>query len=114
MTLTLDKLPVDILAGNKALIRRHEEIFCNNTIDFLKEFSFLLLKQKNKKFPEIQALGFWLRERNLKKFIKKYVDDKKRIGLGYVYHITPSNIPTNFAYSFIFGLVSGNSNIIKI
>ena len=30
------------------------------------------------------------------------------------YHITPSNIPTNFAYSFIFGVIAGNSNVIKI
>ncbi len=114
MTLALDKLPIDILAGSKFLIRRHDEIFSRTSLDFLKELSLALIEQKSKKYPEIQALGFWLRERNLKKFIKKYVDDRKRIGLGYIYHITPSNIPTNFAYSFIFGLVSGNSNIIKI
>jgi len=34
--------------------------------------------------------------------------------LGLLFHITPSNIPTNFAYSLIFGLVSGNSNIVKV
>ena len=31
-----------------------------------------------------------------------------------VFHITPANIPTNFAYSLIFGLLTGNSNIIKV
>ena len=31
-----------------------------------------------------------------------------------IFHITPSNIPTNFAYSFIFGLLTGNSNIVKV
>ena len=112
--LALDKLKIDILAGSKFLIRRHDEIFSRTSLDFLKELSSALIEQKNNKYPEIKALGFWLRERNIKKFLKKYVDDRKRIGLGYVYHITPSNIPTNFAYSFIFGLVSGNSNIIKI
>ena len=55
-----------------------------------------------------------VKRKKFEKIFKKYVDDRKRIGLGYVYHITPSNIPTNFAYSFIFGLVSGNSNIVKI
>ena len=34
--------------------------------------------------------------------------------VGLLFHITPSNIPTNFAYSLIFGLVSGNSNIVKV
>ena len=31
-----------------------------------------------------------------------------------IFHITPSNIPTNFAYSLIFGLLTGNSNIVKV
>ena len=34
--------------------------------------------------------------------------------MGLLFHITPSNIPTNFAYSLIFGLLSGNKNIIKV
>ena len=34
--------------------------------------------------------------------------------MGLIFHITPSNIPTNFAYSLIFGLITGNSNIIKV
>ena len=37
-----------------------------------------------------------------------------RSGLGLLFHITPSNIPVNFAYSLIFGLLTGNSNIIKV
>ena len=36
MTLTLDKLPVDVLAGSKFLIRRHDEIFSSKSLDFLK------------------------------------------------------------------------------
>ena len=31
-----------------------------------------------------------------------------------IFHICPSNVPTNFIYSFFFGLLSGNSNIVKI
>ena len=37
-----------------------------------------------------------------------------KLGLGLAFHITPSNIPTNFAYSLIFGLLSGNSNVVKV
>ena len=36
------------------------------------------------------------------------------MSIGLVFHITPSNIPTNFAYSLLFGLLTGNSNIIKV
>jgi hypothetical protein len=41
-------------------------------------------------------------------------NDDLRVGVGLVFHITPSNMPTNFAYSLLFGLLSGNSNIIKV
>ena len=37
-----------------------------------------------------------------------------RIGLGSIFHITPSNVPLNFAYSFAFGLLTGNSNLVKL
>ena len=39
---------------------------------------------------------------------------KNKKGIGLLFHITPSNIPTNFAYSLIFGLLSGNKNVIKV
>ena len=45
---------------------------------------------------------------------KKYYTSKNLIGLGLVFHITPANIPTNFVYSLIFGLLTGNSNILKV
>ncbi len=44
----------------------------------------------------------------------KNFDDENRLGRGVIFHICPSNIPTNFIYSFIFGLLSGNSNIVKM
>ena len=36
------------------------------------------------------------------------------IGRGLAYHIAPSNIPINFAYSLVFGLLSGNTNIVRL
>ena len=43
-----------------------------------------------------------------------FLSNHTRVGLGLIFHITPSNIPTNFAYSLIFGLITGNSNIVKV
>ena len=45
---------------------------------------------------------------------KKFLSNEIRLDLGLIFHITPSNIPTNFAYSLIFGLITGNSNIVKV
>ena len=114
MTLVLSNLPIDILAGNKAIIRRHDDIFSEISMSFINDLSKLLNQNRDASYADINSLGFWLRNRNIKKYAKRYVDYKKRVGLGFIYHITPSNIPTNFAYSFIFGLISGNSNILKL
>ena len=31
-----------------------------------------------------------------------------------MFHVVPSNVPINFAYSLIFGLLSGNSNVVRV
>ena len=40
--------------------------------------------------------------------------DEIRLGRGMVFHIAPSNVPVNFAYSLIAGLLSGNSNVVRV
>ena len=40
--------------------------------------------------------------------------DGIRIGKGLVFHIAPSNVPVNFAYSLALGLLSGNANIVRV
>ena len=37
-----------------------------------------------------------------------------RLGWGTVLHIAPSNIPVNFAFSFLMGFLSGNSNYVRV
>ena len=34
--------------------------------------------------------------------------------MGIIFHITPNNVPINFAYSLFFGLITGNTNIVKV
>jgi hypothetical protein len=36
------------------------------------------------------------------------------LGRGLALHIAPANVPVNFAYSFAFGLLSGNANIVRV
>ena len=68
------------------------------------------------KISRCNSFCIFCRKNNLDNFKKKYLNDSKvlRLGLGTVFHVTPSNIPTNFAYSLLFGLITGNSNIIKV
>ena len=65
-------------------------------------------------FSDVMALAFWCRKGNIEKLKDDYKSNKKRIGRGLAFHITPSNVPINFAFSYFFGLLSGNSNIVRI
>lgn len=37
-----------------------------------------------------------------------------RLGWGTLLHIAPANIPVNFAFSFLMGFLSGNSNYVRV
>tara|TARA_B100000989_G_scaffold286658_1_gene255528 strand:- start:1204 stop:2376 length:1173 start_codon:yes stop_codon:yes gene_type:complete len=91
--------------------------FDDKMINFLSELSTRVTKSTEaKKNPEIMSFAFWIRRNNLIKLKKKYEIKKlnKRKGVGLLFHIPPSNIVSNFAYSLIFGLLSGNTNIIRL
>jgi hypothetical protein len=106
---------IKIIIGNSNLENGPFKIFDKNIIIFLDEISKEILKSKQcKKFPDLVAFGFWCRSNNIKSLYRNYSFFKNRIGRGSVLHISPSNVPTNFAYSMVFGLLSGNSNIIRL
>jgi hypothetical protein len=90
--------------------------FCDGVIEFVNELSSSILKNPYfKNFPELIALGFWMRKSNIKKLKKHFFSKEKvLIGRGIVFHIAPSNVDTIFVYSFILSLLVGNSNIIRI
>ena len=86
-------------------------------IEFLQDFSNSLIKdKKNIKYPEIIAFAFWIRKSNLIKIEKKLnlLKNEVRIGRGLAFHVPPANVLTGFLYSWVFGLLSGNSNIVKV
>lgn len=103
------------LVGNKKFKQEPFEPFSYEVCEFLDIFSKKLSALKEiKEYPDLKSLSFWCRKKNILKFKNAEKDLNFKIGLGLVFHITPSNVPTNFAYSLIFGLLSGNSNIIKV
>ena len=108
---------VKILIGNKKIENKillpYDEKICK----FLSDFSNELNNFKgSSKFPDILSLAFFCRKGNIIKLKKNFLAslDNKRLPLGLIFHITPSNIPTNFVYSLVFGLINGNSNIVKV
>ena len=109
---------VEFLVGNNLNLKfKCLEIYNEKSLSFIHDLGKLLKNKKDsKKYPDVMTFAFFCRKTNLENFKKKYNNDSSvlRLGLGVVFHITPSNIPTNFAYSLLFGLITGNSNIIKV
>ena len=107
---------IEYLIGRSAKLNNFVNPFNLKVLNFLNDLSIHLNNDFNKKnFPDIIALSFFCSKKNILSLKNKYHDDISiRFGIGLLFHITPANIPTNFAYSLIFGLLSGNSNIVKV
>ena len=106
---------IEYLVGSKNISKRSVLPYDSNICDFLGDLSDeLSLNRESKNYPDIKTLAFWCRRQNINNLKKKFFSNEIRVGLGLIFHITPSNVPTNFAYSLIFGLITGNSNIIKV
>ncbi len=111
----IDNKNIIFYVGSKKIENLSISPFHNTVCDFLSEFSDKMMINKNaKKYSDLIALAFWCRKNNLSKLQGLKKTNEFRIGRGLIFHITPSNVPTNFFYSLIFGLLSGNSNIVKV
>jgi hypothetical protein len=103
------------ITKNKRFNINVSEPFNNQSIDFLSDFSKELKKEKKiYKFPDLIYLVFWTSYKKIGEAKKKFLSRNIRLGRGLIFHICPSNVPTNFIYSFFFGLLSGNSNSVKV
>ena len=110
-----DLQKVDVIAGARNVNIVPDIPFNDMSIDFLDELSNVLRKSAESKiYSDLMAFSFWCRRGNINKLKREHRDGHQRLGRGLAFHIAPSNVPLNFGYSFIFGLLSGNSNIIKI
>lgn len=67
-----------------------------------------------KNYPDIISFAFWCRRSNIIKLKEEFDDKYIRLGRGVAFHIAPSNVPINFAFSYIFSLLAGNANIVRV
>lgn len=108
----------EILYGEvgKVLNTKPTMPFSDENSKFLNEISNEIMILKNhREYPDLLAFAFWARSSNINSIRKKYGKEiDNRLGLGTVLHITPSNVPTNFIYSFAISFLAGNSNIIRV
>lgn len=90
-------------------------VFDEKVLAFLDELSRLLLEDRSlRSKPDVAAFAFWIRRKNLENIGGKYLGSRNILGRGLAFHIAPSNIPVQFAVSLIYGLLSGNSNVVRV
>ncbi len=90
--------------------------FTNEDFAYCQALSEVLLKDpQSRDYPDLIALGFWLRQANLKPLLAPYQQsDFFRQPLGLVFHSAPANVDSLFVYSGILSLLCGNRNVIRL
>ena len=111
----LNNHKITYLVGGAEIVIRSLEPYAKLCCEFLNDLSSVLRTDETvAAYPDIMAFAFWCRKANIAKFKKSFVDGKNRLGLGLAFHIAPANVPVNFAFSFVYGLLSGNANIVRV
>lgn len=106
---------VNYLVGSEHTLTSPMRVFDEEVCTFIAELSSTLLRSPViRTFPDLAALAFWGRRANIQKIKEEAGDVSDRLGRGLCFHITPSNIPINFAFSWLFSLLAGNANIVRL
>ena len=89
--------------------------FDSRILRFLSDISkFLLNDREARRLPDLVSFAYWCRPSNLDHIREQSGEIGDLIGRGSVLHIPPTNVPLNFAYSLVAGLLSGNTNIVRM
>ena len=84
-------------------------------LDCLGEISTAILKSPvGRQYPDLTAFAFYIRRANLQKLETAFASDEIRLGRGLCFHIAPANIPVNFAFTWVFSLLAGNANVVRL
>lgn len=106
---------IDFLIGSEKIVNTplgvFDEIACALIADMSAE---ILQSSLSRLYPDLSALAFWGRKANLQKLKADFGNTEDRMGRGLCFHIAPSNIPVNFAFSYMFSLLAGNANIVRL
>ena len=106
---------IKVVLGKLNFLSKTHRIFGISTINFLDDVSQEIIKNKKySEYTDIIAFAFFIRKKNLIKISREYKSKNQIIGRGSAFHVAPSNIPINFAYSLVFGLLSGNNSIVRL
>lgn len=90
--------------------------FSEGVTNFLNALSSSLMRDRqSRSYPDVITFAYFCRKANLLKLKSEYTRTTEvRLGRGILFHIAPSNVPINFGYSLVAGLLAGNANIVRV
>ena len=106
---------VNYIIGSENIETKPMMPYSDAICEFLNEVSSKLMKSPMiRTYTDLSALAFWCRKGNIQKLKEKFGENTNRLGRGLCFHIAPSNIPVNSVFSYFFGLLAGNANIVRL
>ena len=90
--------------------------FDDSIVEYLSDVSKILMSNREAKvFPDVVTFAFWIRKGSVMKLKERFSEEEgMHLGKGVAFHIAPSNVPVNFAYSLVSGLLTGNANVVRV
>lgn len=106
---------VNYLIGSDEINKTPLTAFSDEAVAFITDLSAKIMKSPiTRIYPDVAALGFWGRKGNLIKMKESCPEAAIRLGRGLCFHVAPSNIPMSFAFSYLFGVLAGCANIVRL
>lgn len=103
----------DMLGG--FLSPRRRSVGNLTVVDYLSDVSRKILGSKAcRQHPDVITFGYFCRKSSIKRALENTTVQSHSFGWGFALHIAPSNVPVNFAFSFVFGLLAGNNNLVRL
>ena len=113
---------IRFLVGDADTVKNMDDVpsrtvFDPEILSFLSRVSKILMRRKDSRlYSDVVTFAFWIRDASLKQIKGRYFvsDTGIHMGRGMTFHIAPSNVPVNFAYSLVTGLLAGNPCIVRV
>lgn len=111
----MKNLDVTYLAGGPIEKKEPFPVFEHSVCDFLNDLSKEIKADKRvRSHPDVTSFAFYCRKANILRLREMYQEANIRMGRGLAFHVAPSNVPVNFAFTYLFGLISGNANVVRV
>lgn len=107
---------VNYLVGSDRIEARPMVPFSDEVIAFLADVSSSLMADPSvRQNSDVVSFAYWCRKAHIVSLKSEMArTTAHRLGRGIAFHVAPSNVPVNFAFSMVFGLLAGNTNIVRV